>query len=258
MDAGSSVCAIAVSKDGKWVVSGSARLVTVWNAQNHSKVTEWKAHDRWVCRVDVSPDGTRIATGSDDNTLCIWSLSTAGERLLGALKHDHWVLAVKFSPNGRLIATAACDGNIRVYDSRTGGLIEFPSKANSNSGHSLTWATDNDLLFVSSSDGNVIALEVSTRITLSKWAIHSSKNATCIALPNNGGFVATSAGSSISFWDIGTREQIGSVIEHTQDVVTMGISTYHDLVVRGDKTITIWRLCDILPSRYFDNVRLSA
>ena len=150
MDAGSSVCAIAVSKDGKWVVSGSDRLVTVWNVQNHSKVTEWKAHDRWVCRVDVSPDGTRIATVSDDGTLCVWSLSTAGERLLGALKHDHWVLVVKFSPNGRLIATAACDGNIRVYDSRTGGLVEFPSKVNSNSDHFLTWASDNDLLFVSS------------------------------------------------------------------------------------------------------------
>ena len=49
----------------------------MWNAEGYSKVTGLNAHRDWVQAVDVSPDGTRIATGSDDKTVCVWSLSTS-------------------------------------------------------------------------------------------------------------------------------------------------------------------------------------
>ncbi|KAH0826746.1 quinon protein alcohol dehydrogenase-like superfamily [Lanmaoa asiatica] len=85
MDAGSEVSTIAVSQCGKWVVSGTkSGWVTVWNAKSHEKVTEFKGHGREVCAVDISPDSTRIATGSNDKTVSVWSLST-GQRLLGRL-----------------------------------------------------------------------------------------------------------------------------------------------------------------------------
>ena len=73
VDGGSAVLSITVSRDGKWVVSGTiSGLVTVWNAESHSKVTEWKAHNNEVWAVDVSRDET-IATGSKGRTLCIYS-----------------------------------------------------------------------------------------------------------------------------------------------------------------------------------------
>ena len=66
---------IAVSQDEKWVVSGTrSGLVTVWNAESYSKVTELTAHNDWVRAVNVSPDGTKIATGSEDET--VWSLAS--------------------------------------------------------------------------------------------------------------------------------------------------------------------------------------
>ncbi|KAH0831374.1 WD40-repeat-containing domain protein [Lanmaoa asiatica] len=104
MKAGSAVSNVAVSRDGKWIVSGSHKVM-VWNAESYEKVTEFSGHTDGLQAVDVSPDypdGTRIATGSVDKTACVWSLST-GQRLLGPLKHDYWVVAAKFSPDGRLI-----------------------------------------------------------------------------------------------------------------------------------------------------------
>jgi WD40 repeat protein len=259
MDAGGTVHNIAVSQDGQRIVSGTIDgLVTVWNAENHSKVTEWKAHGRGVRVVDVSPDGTRIATGSRNETLCVWSLST-GQRLLGPFKHDGWVVAVKISPDGRLIATATwIRGSVRVYSQTGGLLVEFPVRVNSALNQSLAWASDSTQLFALSRDGNVHCLDASTRKTRSKWAIHSSNDARCIALASNGTFITVSANSSVSFWDTTTHEQIGSVIEHTHDVMFMGISSNYDLVTSGDHRITLRGLYDILPSRYFDNVRVSA
>ena len=257
MDGGSAVLSIAVSRDGKWVVSGmDSGLVTVWNAESHSKVTEWKAHNNEVWVVDVSPDGTRIATGSKGHTLCVWSLST-GERLLGPVKHDYYVAAVKFSPDGRLIATATWErDSVRVYDSQGGLLVEFPVTVGSPL--SLAWASDSKRLFALSDNGDIHCLDVSTGIVLSKWATHSSDDAGCIALASNGMFIAASASSSVSFWDTTTHKRIGTVIKQTHDVKSMAVSANYDLVIGGDTTISLLRLRDILPSRYFDNVRASA
>ena len=80
----------------------------------------------------------------------------------------------------------------------------------------------------------------------------------CIALASNNTFIAVSAKLSVSFWDTTTHEQIGSVIAHSPVVWCMAISTNYDLIIGGGKRITLRGLCDILPSRYFYNVRVSA
>ena len=264
MDAGSTVYNIAVSRDGKWVVSGTdSGFVMVWDAENHSKVTEWKAHSRAVFAVDVSPDGTRIATGSNDRTLCVWSLSgSSGERLLGPFKHDEFVVAVKFSPNGNLIATATWQrDSVRVYDLEKGTSkfrFVFSITVGSQFNQSLAWASDSKQLFVLSRDGNIHCLDVSTGKTRLTWRIHSSDEARCIALAGDGTFIVVSANSSVSFWNTTTHEQIGSVIEHTHVIWVMAISANYDLVSGGQKTVTLSGLYDILPSRYFGNVRVSA
>ena len=94
---------------------------------------------------------------------------------------------------------------------------------------------------------------MSTGTTLSKWHIHSSNSPACIALVSNGTFIAASAHSSVSFWDTTTREQIGTVIEHTHSVESMAMSSNYDLVTSGEKIITLRPLCGVLPSHYLDN-----
>ena len=258
MDMGSRVRSIAVSRDGKWIISGTrGGQVTVWDAESRSKVSEFKAHNKpGVRAVDVSPDATKIVTGSNDCNACVWSLST-GERLLGPLKHIYWVVAAKFSPDGRLVATATweCD-SVRVYDSQNGSpVVEFPVQVNSN--HSLAWATDSRQLFALSHDGCIHRVDVSAKTTLSKWHIHSSSTPTCIALVNDGAFIAATAHSSASFWDTNSQEQIGTVIEYTHYVQSMVMSSNYDLVTCGEKRITLGTLRGILPAHYFDSVSVA-
>ena len=165
MNAGSAVYDIAVSRDGKWIVSGTENgLMTVWNAKtrkSHEKSTKFK-HASRVNAVDVSPNGTKIASGSDDKTIFVWSLAT-NQRLLGALKHDNWVTGAKFSPDGCLIATATWNhDSVRVYNSQNGHLlIDVPIQVKSYLNQSLTWAIDGKQLFVLSHDGNIHYLDPS-------------------------------------------------------------------------------------------------
>ena len=253
IDVGSWVCSIAVSRDGKWIVSGTQAMcsVQVWNAETRTRVTEFKEHSDWVQAVDVSPDSTRIASGSYDKTACVWSLST-GKRLLGPWVHDDDVFAVKFSPDGRFIATAT-ETVFRIYDSRDGNLVvDVPLRVTYSLNHSLAWSRNSKHLFVISS-GKIICLNASTGATLSQWSIHGDKYSR-IALEGDGAFIAASSDSSVSFWDATTHKQIGSVIEHTADVNCMAISANHDIVIGGGNKITFGSLCNILPSSHCDTV----
>ena len=255
MYGGDYVSSIAVSREGKWIVCGTeSGQVAVWNAESHEKVSEFKGHDKAVWAVDILPDTTRIASGSDDRTVRVWSRST-GEQLLRPLEHDLDVAAVKFSPDGQFIATATWKRkSVRVYDNRNGRLLSAsPISVGSYYNQSLTWVSDSKQLFALSRDGKIHCLDVPTGRILSAWAIHSNDDPRCVALASNGAFIAASAGSSVSFWDTATHNQIGPVIRHQDDAEYMAVSANDDIAVSGDK-IVLRKLPDILPSSYFDDV----
>ena len=66
----SSVYAVAVSPDGKQIVSGSHdRLVRIWDASTGNELKVLKGHTGNVNSVAFSPDGKKIVSGSDDESV---------------------------------------------------------------------------------------------------------------------------------------------------------------------------------------------
>jgi hypothetical protein len=61
-----------------------------------------------------SPDGSRLVTGSDDNTARVWDLET-GRKLLTLSGHGDNVRSVAWSPNGKRLATASADTTAKVW-----------------------------------------------------------------------------------------------------------------------------------------------
>lgn len=250
---------IAVTHDGEQVVSVARNgRVTVWDAGRYKRtVKKFKAHNDGINVVDISPDTTTIATGSEDCTATIWSFST-GERLLGPFEHDSEVTEVKFSPDGRLIATATSFGNsVRIYDGHTGSLLVDSSslQVSSYGDIPLAWASDSTQLFILSPNSYIHCLDTFTRQTVSKWAIRCSGEPTGIALASNDAFLAVCDDSSeVSFWDTTTHNQIGGVVDHPAGIASMAISANYDLVVGGGTEIILWDLLDVLPSPHSNNV----
>ncbi|KAF8550383.1 hypothetical protein OG21DRAFT_1514089 [Imleria badia] len=258
MDAGARITNVTGSPDRKWFISATTNgRVTVWSTQDHEKVTEIDGHTNVVCAVDVSPDSMKIATGSQDETACVWDIST-GDRLLGPLKHENNLAAVKFSPSGEFIATATWWHNsIRIYNSRNGRLlVDVPITVNSPLNQSLAWSPNGEHLFALSYDGTIRCLHGHTGNSLSQWLIHSSDNPRCIALASNGKFLAASANSSVSFWDMTTHKQIGSILEHTDAVCAIALSADNHYLASGgpDKKTTLHSLRSILPQSYFVDI----
>jgi len=77
----------------------------VWDAKTFAELAILKGHTGSLLSVALSPDGARIATGSDDKTARVWDARTFAE--LAVLEgHTNRVWRVAVSPDGALRRSA--------------------------------------------------------------------------------------------------------------------------------------------------------
>ena len=131
------VTSVAFSPDGSRLATGSDdRTARIWLLPSPTasvgklqhqftqpvplKGRVWNslALDGWSLSVVFSSDGSRLATGSDDQTARIWDATTGKEQL--RVVHTGRVNSVAFSPDGSRIATGSSDKTARIWDATTG------------------------------------------------------------------------------------------------------------------------------------------
>lgn len=72
-----------------------------------------------VVVVKYSPNGSFIASGSEDNTVKLWDVTT-GKVVRTLVAHRGYITALDFSASGDMLVTAAKDNTIRIWDVRKG------------------------------------------------------------------------------------------------------------------------------------------
>jgi WD40 repeat protein len=100
------VLSLAWSPDGKYIASGSYKIVQIWNAATGAKLTSYLGHTSGVTSVAWSPDGKYIASGSRD--LQVWEAMST--KLVSYGPHARGVYKVIWSPGGSRIATLSSGG----------------------------------------------------------------------------------------------------------------------------------------------------
>ncbi|HEU0042351.1 MAG TPA: hypothetical protein VFQ15_08375 [Jiangellaceae bacterium] len=96
----------------------------VWDFETGEPRFTLRGHTARLNQVDISPDGSRIATSSDDRTARLWDSATGAE-LLTLHSHSNLVYGVDFSPDGRLLATASPDGTVALHLLPIAELVEL-------------------------------------------------------------------------------------------------------------------------------------
>lgn len=117
----------------------------------------WLTHEGEVTSVAVSPDGARLAIGTAEGGISLWSSTDA--RQLGSvaeeLLHRGAVQDLAFRPDGRQLASASADGTVKLWSLAT----DIPTVLGTLCGHSgavsrVSYAPAGDFLASAGADGS--------------------------------------------------------------------------------------------------------
>jgi WD40 repeat protein len=105
------------SAGGQWASHGRPGFgeVKIWDLATGRVLHDLRGHTVVVPALASSPDGRRLATGSEDRTIKLWDTAT-GEELFTLRGHTAGVRCVAFSPDGQRIASGSWDRTVRVWD----------------------------------------------------------------------------------------------------------------------------------------------
>ncbi|KIJ09124.1 hypothetical protein PAXINDRAFT_87912 [Paxillus involutus ATCC 200175] len=247
------VHAVAVSSDGRWIAGGMGNIIKIWNATTHKKVGELGGHcGAAIAWLAFSPDSARLASGSQDRTAIIWSMTTRKPLVAPLQGHTGWVWCVAFSPNGSQIASSDREA-IRIWHSHSGALALPQIQVNAVS---VAWTPDGQRLIAGCWDGSIKFWDALTGSLLAESNGHT-RVVRSIAVPLNGKFFASASwDSTVRLWDMVTRQQIGPALQHNALVESVAISPDGSHLTSGghDKEVHIWSLQQIVPESLLENI----
>lgn len=230
-----------------WLTSGGRDSLILQHdvrAANHL-VSRYKAHEQEVCGLAWSNDGEVLASGGNENYLCIWdaamSMSTSraqsrrsnnhhptdiAPRLI-LKKHKAAVKALDWCPFNRgLLATGGgtADRTIKLWNSNSGAMLR--SIDTGSQVCSVVWSKHNRELCSSHgfSENQLILWKFGSRSSLTKVKELTGHTARILSLacsPDGSTVVSAAGDESLRFWNI-----FGSAPSRRSSVLPMGELTF--------------------------------
>jgi hypothetical protein len=213
---------------------------TVPTPQPGATLFTYQGHTAAVNSLAWSPDGTRIASASDDLTVQVWDAPTGAHPLLYRA-HGNKVNTVAWSPNGAYLASAGLDTTVRVWEAATGKTVAVYT-GHQSTVWSVAWSPDSRRLASASSDGTVHVWEALSQQGVFTYRRHTN-HVWSVAWSPEGRYVASaSKDETVRIWDPTTSADLYVYTRHTFGVGKVAWSPGGDRIASGsyDGTVQVW------------------
>jgi len=197
-------------------------------------------HAERVFSAAYSPDGTRIVTGSADQTARIWDART-GAQLAVLSGHTDRVFSAAFSPDGTRIVTGSRDKTARIWDARTGAPLAVLS-GHSDRVVSAVYSPDGKHLLTASWDRTAQVWDARTGARLTQLVGHTAELYSAAYSPDGKHIVTASQDKTARIWDAATGAAMRVLAGHGDYVAWAAYSPDGARIVTAsaDKTARIW------------------
>ncbi len=236
------VMCVAYSPDGRLlaVAVGSKIQLIVVESGRCEQVLE--GHTSRVTSVTFSPNGERLASGSNDHTIRLWEIESG--RCVQVLEgHTNWVLSVMFSPNGERLASGSWDKTIRLWEIESGRCVQV-LEGHTNYVNSVTFNPNGEHLASGSRDNTIRLWEVESGRCQQVLEGHTREITSVTFSPNGEILTSGSRDNTIRLWELksGHCEQVLEGHRHCVNSVTFSSDGKHLASGSSDKTIRLWEL----------------
>jgi len=235
------VFAVAVSADGKRLVSGSwDGKIVVWDLQRGRIERNLVGHQAGVRALVISPDGEQAASASFDRTVRIWQLKTGVGRVIGTHRGRVW--GVDFSADGKRLLSASDDETARIWDVASGGtlaVLQHDSRV-----RSARFSPDQDLVATGLGSGDVGLWDPRTAQRKTTIKAHQSPVLTLAFSPDSKLLVTGSEDRTLKLWELAGSRQLRFVGRHGDGLRAVAFSPDGKQLASAavDHTVRLWDL----------------
>ena len=242
---------VAFSPDGNTFAAASRIGVWLYDVAT-SRELALLPFARSVRAVSFSPNGTYLASGSDDGTVKMLELST-GTIVTTLEGHRGGVTSVSFSPDGTTLASGGSffDSKIKLWDTETGTNTAVFDHHTSGL-KDVEFSPDGSLLATAGgfSDPAIRLWDLATRELKATLEGHNGGVMSVSFSPDGNTLASGSEDYTIMLWDVETGSHIASLEGHNFEVVSVSFSPNGNLLASGsrDATVKLWNMATREPS----------
>lgn len=240
-DGDNEINSIALSPNGKLLVSGGTQEIKIWNLETGEVIKTLSGHGGKIWSLAFSFDGKTLVSGSGDGTVILWDIDSG--KMSQSFNHKGWVNTVSFNIDAKFVLSGSHDKGIKIWDVTTGNLV-----ATLEGNIPMTIAAQGRLL-ASGSEAKTIKLWDIPKQELFKTLPLPEgfgENLRTLALSREGFILAyvMSGKSPIFIWDLRTEKVINSSESNRELVNGLAISPNNLFFASSsqDNTLKLWHL----------------
>ncbi|KAF7968877.1 hypothetical protein HWV62_29152 [Athelia sp. TMB] len=204
----------------------------------------FEGHTREVYAVAFSPDGGRIASASEDQSVRVWDAETGALIAAPFEGHTNSVKSVAFSPDGQWIASASYDKSVCVWNAETGALVAGPFVGHEDWVNSVAFSPDGQRIASGSSDRSIRTWNPQTGAPIGGPFVGHTTDVLSVAFSPDGRHIASgSSDESVRVCDAETGVLVAGPFEgHANYISSVAFSPDGEHIASGsgDWSVRIW------------------